>query len=77
MRVFSPAAWHIRSRSSANVTCSPRWLPLLMSLESVFAALFGWLLLGQTLSARELFGCAVMFAAIILSQLPERQKTAV
>lgn len=48
-----------------------------MSLESVFAALFGWLLLGQTLSARELFGCAVMFTAIILSQLPERQKTAV
>ena len=34
----------------------------------------GWLLLNQTLSARELFGCAVMFAAIILSQLPERRK---
>ena len=55
----------------------PALASLLMSLESVFAALFGWLLLGQTLSARELFGCAVMFTAIILSQLPERQKTAV
>ena len=55
----------------------PTLASLLMSLESVFAALFGWLLLDQTLSARELFGCAVMFAAIILSQLPERQKGAV
>lgn len=52
----------------------PTLASLLMSLESVFAALFGWLLLNQTLSARELFGCAVMFAAIILSQLPERRK---
>ena len=51
----------------------PALASLLMSLESVFAALFGWLLLGQTLSARELFGCAVMFASIILSQLPERR----
>ena len=55
----------------------PTLASLLMSLESVFAALFGWLLLDQTLSARELFGCAVMFAAIILSQLPERRKGAV
>ena len=55
----------------------PTLASLLMSLESVFAALFGWLLLDQTLSARELFGCAVMFAAIILSQLPERQTGAV
>ena len=55
----------------------PTLASLLMSLESVFAALFGWLLLNQTLSARELFGCAVMFAAIILSQLPERRKGAV
>ena len=55
----------------------PTLASLLMSLESVFTALFGWLLLDQTLSTRELFGCAVMFAAIILSQLPERRKGAV
>ena len=54
----------------------PALASLLMSLESVFAALFGWLLLGQSLSARELLGCAIMFAAIILSQLPERQRKA-
>lgn len=44
---------------------------LLMSLESVVSALAGWLILGQALSARELAGCAVMFAAIILAQLPD------
>ena len=43
---------------------------LLMSLESVFAVLGGWLFLKELLSARELAGCAVIFAAIILSQLP-------
>ena len=43
---------------------------MLMSLESVFAMLSGWLLLGQVLSSRELLGCALVFAAIILAQLP-------
>lgn len=41
---------------------------LLMCLESVFGALFGALLLGERLSGREILGCAVMFAAILLSQ---------
>ena len=45
-----------------------------MSLESVFAALFGWILIGQRLSGKELVGCAIMFAAILLSQLPERKQ---
>lgn len=52
----------------------PAVASLLMSLESVFAALFGWILIGQRLSPRELLGCAVMFAAIVLSQLQERRK---
>ena len=43
---------------------------LLMSLESVFAVLGGWIFLKELLSTRELAGCAVIFAAIILSQLP-------
>ncbi len=46
---------------------------LIMSLESVFAALGGWFILGQTLDGRELAGCAVVFAGIILAQLPERK----
>ena len=43
---------------------------LLMSLESVVSALAGWLILGQALTGRELLGCVIMFAAIILAQLP-------
>lgn len=43
---------------------------LLMSLESVFAVLGGWLFLREVLSVRELAGCGVIFCAIILSQLP-------
>lgn len=54
----------------------PTVASLLMSLESVFAALFGWLLIDQALSARELLGCGIMFAATILSQLPTRSKAA-
>ena len=41
-----------------------------MSLESVFAAIGGWIVLGELLTRREFLGCAVMFAAIILAQIP-------
>lgn len=47
---------------------------LIMSLESVIAAIAGWILLGQNLSAREISGCILMFAAIIITQLPERRR---
>ena len=43
---------------------------LLMSLESVFAVLGGWLFLNEHLSGREMTGCAIIFAAVILAQLP-------
>ncbi|MCI9417742.1 MAG: DMT family transporter [Eubacterium sp.] len=46
---------------------------LIMSLESVISAIAGWLVLDQILSKREITGCAVMFAAIILAQLPEKK----
>ena len=48
----------------------PTIASLLMSLESVFAVLAGALLLHERLSPRELAGCIVMFAAIILVQIP-------
>lgn len=50
---------------------------LIMSLESVFAALGGWMILGEKLSGRELLGCAVVFAGIMLVQLPEKKRAAV
>lgn len=42
-----------------------------MSLESVFAALGGWLISGNNLSSREFLGCGLVFAAIIIAQLPD------
>lgn len=49
---------------------------LIMSLESVFAALGGWMILGEKLSGRELLGCAVVFVGIMLVQLPEKKRAA-
>ena len=46
---------------------------LIMSLESVVSVLAGFLLLEEILTARELFGCLLMFIAIVLTQLPEKQ----
>ena len=48
---------------------------LLMSLEAVFAALFGWLLLRQALSPLELLGCCLVFGGVLLAQLPGHKKT--
>lgn len=42
---------------------------VIMSLEAVFAALFGWLLLGETLTARQSLGCGLMLAGILLAQV--------
>ncbi len=42
---------------------------LIMSLESVFSVITGYLILHDTLTPRELYGCALMFAAVILAQL--------
>ena len=47
----------------------PAIASLLMSLEAVFAALFGRLFLDQALSARQVAGCALVFAAVVFVQL--------
>ncbi len=46
---------------------------LILSLESVFAAIFGALILHESMSGREITGCAIMFVAIIIAQLPEKK----
>ena len=53
---------------------NPAIASLLLSMESCFSVLAGWLILGETLSAREGIGCILMFAAIILAQLPDKSK---
>lgn len=51
---------------------NPTVASLILSLESCISVLAGWVILGQKLSAKELIGCVIMFAAIILAQLPEK-----
>ena len=51
---------------------NPTVASLILSLESVVSLLAGWVILGQKLSNRELAGCALAFAAIILVQLPSK-----
>lgn len=48
----------------------PTVASLIMCMESVVSAVAGWLILGQKLSIREVSGCILMFAAIVLAQLP-------
>lgn len=52
---------------------NPTVSSLILSLESCISVLAGWLLLNQKLSIRELSGCVLMFAAIILAQLPDKK----
>ena len=52
----------------------PAIASLILSLESCFSVLAGWIVLGERLSAKESIGCVLMFAAIILAQLPERKR---
>ena len=46
---------------------------LIMSLESVFAVLFGWLVLKERMSVNEALGCVLVFGAVILSQIPVKK----
>lgn len=55
----------------------PSTASLLMSLESVFAVLSGWIVLGDTLSMWESIGCVLIFIAILLSQIPDNKKAKV
>lgn len=54
----------------AQKDVEPTIASLLMSLESVFSLLAGWVLLGQKLSGKELVGCVLVFGAIVLAQIP-------
>ena len=53
---------------------NPAVASLILSLESCFSVLAGWVVLGERLSVRESVGCVLMFAAIILAQMPEKKE---
>ena len=52
----------------------PTVASITMSLESVFAALGGWLISGNALTTRELLGCSLVFVAILVAQTPGKAK---
>lgn len=49
---------------------NPTVASILLCLESVFAVIFGWLILNDKLGSREAIGCIIMFIAIMLTQIP-------
>lgn len=51
---------------------NPTVASLILSLESVFSVLAGFIILGEQMSMREIVGCVLMFTAIILAQIPVR-----
>ncbi len=59
----------------AQKNTEPTVASLILSLESVFALIAGILLLGEQISVKEAVGCMIMFTAIILAQLPDREKS--
>ncbi len=58
----------------AQKNTDPAVASLILSLESVFSVLAGWVILGERLSGRERFGCALVFTAVILAQFPEKAR---
>lgn len=50
----------------------PTVASLILSLESVISLIAGWIILGQALTPKEICGCMLVFAAIVLVQLPEK-----
>jgi len=52
----------------------PASASLIMCLESVFAALSGWLLLNEMMTVKEFSGCVLVFAAVLLAQLKDIKK---
>ena len=66
--VFSCGVAYTLQIIGQNVV-NPTVASLIMSLESVFAAVAGWFILGQTMDIKQITGCVLIFAAIILAQL--------
>ena len=68
----SGVAYTLQVVAQKNV--NPTVASLILSLESVVAVLSGWIILGQGMGSREIWGCVLMFAAIVAAQLPVPEK---
>lgn len=58
----------------AQKNAEPTAASLILSLESVFAVISGAILLGERMTGYEILGCVVIFIAVILAQLPQKEK---
>lgn len=52
----------------------PAIASLILSLESVISVLAGWVILKEVLTGRQVFGCVLVFAAVILAQIPVKSE---
>jgi len=59
----------------AQQKAHPSHAAIILSLETVFAALGGWLMLDENLSARALAGCALMLAGMLIAQIYKTKVT--
>lgn len=57
--------------------CPPTSAGVIMSLESVFALLAGWIMLGEVMTSRQLMGCGLMLSGMIISQLGKSTEAAI
>lgn len=55
----------------AQKDAHPAYASIILSLETVFAAIGGWLMLGETLSLKGIIGCTLMFLGILATQIPD------
>jgi drug/metabolite transporter (DMT)-like permease len=55
----------------AQKDAHPAYASIILSLETVFAALGGWLMLGETMNTKGIFGCTLMFMGILVTQIPD------
>ena len=53
---------------------NPAIASLILSLESVVSVLAGWLILQEIMTKRQLIGCALVFGAVILAQIPTKNE---
>ncbi|MDD3400682.1 MAG: DMT family transporter [Eubacteriales bacterium] len=68
----SAVAFTLEAVAQKNI--DPTIASLLFCLESVFAALSGWLILNEMMSAKELIGCGLMFVAVLFAQLKLKKR---
>ena len=58
----------------AQADTDPTVASMILCLESVFAVIAGMIILKESMSIREIAGCVIMFAAIVVSQLPAKEE---